>query len=311
MGVRSPLKGWHNHIWNILGARTLSMSGRQLFIIDKFRDTGRPLLAVLADPKSIFMSGLRKFKRHSLYTNIVNDRSAVYYTTGIQKTDPYRDIDNLKIDFLEGFEDVILDPANPFQTRRKVPDPATLSSVTKSSIKWVKRIPFMLSLAIFVPIGVVAFLLNSVIQTVRSSSRIKLHEKGEAGVKVDEYRVPLLIKEIREEVEHVFETLNSLQNQEYLVAGSDDDDDAAMEVEQRTRMKRERRMSMPTQPTLALAPCQFEMIDSLDSLGWRKYPVWIHKVSHSHAAIIVRMDRERFSEGHVVLKHFVDKEFLM
>ncbi|KAG7129083.1 Lipid droplet phospholipase 1 like protein [Verticillium longisporum] len=44
LGVRTPLKGWHNHVWNVLGARTLSMSGRQLFTIDKFRDTGRPLL---------------------------------------------------------------------------------------------------------------------------------------------------------------------------------------------------------------------------------------------------------------------------
>lgn len=290
------------------------MSGRQLFTIDKFRDTGRPLLAVLADPKSIFMSGLRKFKRHSLYTNIVNDRSAVYYTTGIQKTDPYRNIDNLKVDYLKGFDDVILDPAHPFQSLRKVPDPATLSSVTKSSINWVKRIPLILSIAIFVPIGVVAFLLNSVIQTVRSSGRIKLHEKGKGGVNVDEYRVPLWIKEMREEVEHVFETLNNSQNQEYLAIGDDDDDndgDGAEIEQRRTRMKRERRMSMPTQPTLALAPCQFEMIDSLDSLGWRKYPVWIHKVSHSHAAIIVRMDKEKFSEGYVVLKHFVNDEFLM
>lgn len=289
------------------------MSGRQLFIIDEFRDTGRPLLAVLADPKSIFMSGLRKFKRHSLYTNIVNDRTAVYYTTGIQKTDPYKDIDNLQVNYLEGFDDVILDPLNPFGTLCKVPDPATLSSVTRSGIKWFKRIPFILTLGVFLPIGIIAFLVNSAIQTVRSSNRIKLHEKGEAGVNVDEYRVPLWIKEIREEVEHVFETLNSSQNQEYLAVGDDDDDDSSgAEVEEDCkRMTRERRMSTPTQPTLALAPCQFEMIDALDSVGWRRYPVWIHKVRHSHAAIIVRMEKETFNEGRVVLKHFADREFLM
>ena len=84
--MRTPLKGWANQVWNVLGARTLCKSGRQLFGIDKFRDTGRPILAVLADPNSIFMSGLAKFKRRTLYSNIVNDRSAVYYTTGIAKS---------------------------------------------------------------------------------------------------------------------------------------------------------------------------------------------------------------------------------
>lgn len=54
--------------WNVLGARTLSASGRQLFTIDKFRDTERPLLEVLADPESIFIKGLAKFERRTLYT---------------------------------------------------------------------------------------------------------------------------------------------------------------------------------------------------------------------------------------------------
>ncbi|KAI9860649.1 MAG: hypothetical protein M1830_006222, partial [Pleopsidium flavum] len=27
LGVRTPLLGFHNHLWNVLGARTLSMSG--------------------------------------------------------------------------------------------------------------------------------------------------------------------------------------------------------------------------------------------------------------------------------------------
>lgn len=74
LGVRTPLRGYQNHLWNVLGARTLSKSGRQLFMIDKFRGTERPLLSVLADPDSIFIAALRQFQRRSLYTNIVNDR---------------------------------------------------------------------------------------------------------------------------------------------------------------------------------------------------------------------------------------------
>ncbi|KAG9255827.1 putative serine esterase-domain-containing protein [Emericellopsis atlantica] len=309
LGVRSPLKGWHNHVWNVLGARTLSMSGRQLFIIDQFRDTGRPLLAVLADPKSIFMSGMRKFKRHTLYCNIVNDRSAVYYTTGIQKTDPYRDLDSLKVNWVEGYDNVILDPANPYKAYTKVPDPTSFSSLTVAGLRWLKRIPFMIALGIFVPIGVIGYLLNSIVQNARSSSRIKLYEKGHEGVRIEQYRVPVLLKEMREEVEQVFETINSSQEQEYL-RPEDESDAEHLGVDQRSRMKRERRMSVASEPTLALAPAQFEMIDGLDTLNWRKYPVWIQRIRHSHAAIIVRMDRDAFSEGKVVLKHYAQSEFL-
>lgn len=308
--MRTPLKGWHNHVWNVLGARTLSTSGRQLFTIDKFRDTGRPLLSVLADPNSIFMSGLRKFKRHTLYTNIVNDRSAVHYTTGIEKTDRYTDLENIKVNYLKDYAEVILDPDFPVAPAPKLDkDPKSLSWATKAMIRWVKRIPFMLTLAIFVPIGVVAFLCNSVIQTARSSGRIKLHEKGKAGVDISEFRGPVLLTELREEVEHVFEALNNSQHQEYL--GSEDEEaDEQLEPQLRKTITRERRMSMPSQPTLALAPCQFEMVDSLDSVKWRKYPVWIHENQHSHAAIIVRMEKPSFKEGYVVLKHFVQDEFL-
>uniref|UniRef100_A0A0B7K6J0 DUF676 domain-containing protein n=1 Tax=Bionectria ochroleuca TaxID=29856 RepID=A0A0B7K6J0_BIOOC len=309
LGVRTPLKGWHNHIWNVLGARTLSMSGRQLFTIDDFRGTGRPLLSVLADPSSIFMSGLRKFKRRTLYNNVVNDRSAVYYTTGIHKTDPFTNLENIKVKYVKGYENVILDPVNPVTPHLKPRAPLSVSSITESGMVWLRSVPFLLAVAVVVPIGVVGYLLNSVVQNVRSAGRIKQHESGEGGINVEDYRFPLLIKEIREEMEHAFETLNSSQNQEYLASG--DEDNAGMAVEQRTRMARERRLSLPAQPTLALTPAQFEMVDGLNSLGWRKYAVWIHKARHSHAVIILRMERKGFDEGHIVLKHFVDEEFLM
>ena len=93
------MQGWRYRVWDALGARALS--GRQLFIIDEFRDTGRPLLSVMADLKSVFMSGIRKFHRHTLYTNIANDRSAAYYTTSIRTADPFTDMNKIKINYLK------------------------------------------------------------------------------------------------------------------------------------------------------------------------------------------------------------------
>uniref|UniRef100_L2FH34 Lipid particle protein n=1 Tax=Colletotrichum fructicola (strain Nara gc5) TaxID=1213859 RepID=L2FH34_COLFN len=257
----------------------------------------RPLLAVLADPDSIFLAGLKRFKRRTLYTNIVNDRSAVHYTTGITKTDPYTTLDGIKVNYVPGYEDVILDPKHPIAPRPKLSGGSrpTLSSVAS----WAQRIPFVLAISVFVPIGIVAFLFNSAIQTVRSSKRIQLHEKGLAGVAIEEYRGPLWMKEIREEVEHVYETLNSSQDQEYLGSETDEDDEddaGAREMDRSTTqlLARERRMSM---------------VQNLDAVGWNKYPVWIHNDRHSHAAIIVRWEKKTFDEGRVVLKHWLNEEF--
>ncbi|RDA90490.1 hypothetical protein CP533_3027 [Ophiocordyceps camponoti-saundersi (nom. inval.)] len=310
LGVRSPLKGWHNYVWNYVGARSLSMSGRQLFTIDKFRDTGRPLLSVLADPSSIFIHGLRKFKRRTLYANIVNDRSAVYYTTCIQKTDPYcGNMQKIEPKYVEGYEDVVLDPEVPCRLRSD--SRSNISSPTRTALMWVKRLPLIIMVAILVPAGTIAFLCNSVVQTAKSSDRIKRHEAGQANVNVQEYRVPLLLKEMRGEMERAYGALNNSQGQDFLAAEDDVVDDAAMGAEERLVMSRERRHSMSAQPTLALTPHQFQMIDALDELQWRKFPVWIHNDRHSHAAMIVRFPKKSFDEGFLVLRHFAKGEFLI
>lgn len=283
------------------------MSGRQLFGIDEFRDTGKPLLAVLADPKSIFMCGLAKFKRRILYTNIVNDRSAVYYTTGITKTDPYTDLDKVEVNYVKGYEPVILDPTNPVSPAPPKPKEPLIANLKK----WVNRVPFILAVAVIVPLGLVAFFINSAVQTVRSSKRVKLHEKGLAGINVDSYRVDLWIKEMREAVEHAYEDLNSSQNQDYLGLSDSDPGEETDDSSNQEIMALERKQSHPHQPTLALAPYQFAAINALDALGWRKYPVWIHNDRHSHAAIIVRMEKPTFEEGKVVLSHWVNEEFLI
>ncbi|KAK2627550.1 hypothetical protein QTJ16_003516 [Diplocarpon rosae] len=329
LGVRTPLRGWHNHVWNVLGARTLSASGRQLFTIDNFRDTGMPLLEVLADPESIFIKGLAKFQRRTLYTNIVNDRSAVYYTTGISKTDPFTNIENIKVNYVKGYEDVIVDPEAPVAPLDpQETDSSLYGTLIRSSQTTVGRLPFLLAMMLFIPLGVVAFLLNSGVQSLRSNRRIRLHERGLAGIQPGNYRVPLLITGMREAVEDVYENLNSAQSNEYLVAGTEEE--AAQEEPGSPILERDQsfhgRSNPQTplsnqeksgelqhdSPTLALAPYQFRMIAALDSVGWRKYPVHIHKGKHSHAAIIVRApDKPTLQEGHVVFRHWLDEEFIL
>lgn len=257
------------------------------------------------------MSSLAKFKRRTLYTNVVNDRSVVYYTAGITKTDPYTDLERVKANYVPGYEDVILDPVNPISPRDPKEEPATLASVKDTAVRYIKNAPIAVFLVVFIPIGVSAFLINSVVQNFRSSKRIKLHESGLAGIKLDSYRVPIMIKGLRGAVEDVYENVNSSQDQEYLAGSDSESDEDDMDEHERQTLKLERKQSHPHWPTLALTPSQFDMIRSLDELGWRKYPVWIHKHRHSHAAIIVRMEKPSFSEGWVVMKHWLKEEFLI
>ncbi|KAJ4993313.1 lipid particle protein [Stagonosporopsis vannaccii] len=316
LGVRTPLRGYTSHVWNVLGARTLSASGRQLFAIDKFRDTGMPILAVLADPNAIFIKALAQFKNRSLYANIVNDRTVTYYTAGISQTDPYVKPDDVKINYVPGYEEVIIDGENPVSPKPQEPIPALVQRLTASTRTVFTRVPLFMFLVIFIPIGTTLFLCNSAVQSIRSQQRIRLHEAGGAGIETDRYRVPLMLNAARREVEDMFENVNNAHEQEYL--GSDSEELASPTQPTSPRFEhknpvadieatRETKAGSALHfPALALRQDQFKMIEALDNVGIKKHPVYIHNHRHSHAAIIVRMDKKSFDEGRIVVKHWLD-----
>ena len=177
------------------------MSGRQLFLTDAFRDTGRPLLAVLADPMSIFMRGLSRFKRRTLYANIINDRTAPYYTTFISRVDPYVDLGAVRINYVKGYDNVIVDPDRPASALDTAPTGVKRLWVDGQSL--VGKAPTVALLSLLLPIGLLAFLVHSGIQSIRSSRRIQLHEQGKAGIVPGSYRIPLMIDEVERAVDGV------------------------------------------------------------------------------------------------------------
>lgn len=316
LGVRTPLRGYHSHVWNVLGARTLSASGRQLFAIDRFRDTGRPILAVLADPDAIFIKALAQFKHKSLYANVVNDRTVTYYTAGISQTDPFVKPNEVKINYLPGYEEVIVDSSNPVSPKEQEPTPALVKRLTASTRTIFSRLPLFTFLVVFIPIGTTLFLCNSAVQSFRSQQRIRLHEAGGAGIEAGRYRIPLMLNAARKEAEDMFENVNNTHEQEYL--GSDSEETTS--PTQPTSPRFERKNPVPDVeattetkqgaslefPALALRQDQFKMIEALDNVGIKKYPVYIHNHRHSHAAIIVRMNKKSFDEGRVVVRHWLD-----
>jgi hypothetical protein len=343
VGVRSPAR--RNHFWNVLGARTISKSGRQLFMIDKFRDTGSPLLSLLAATGSIFMLGLAKFQHRCLYANIVNDRASVFYTTSISKHDPFVPLEDVSINYLPGYGEVIIDPENPV-CPRETTDRTIRTRVSRAVVSSVSGLPFRLFLLLFIPFASLLYLVNAAIQTVRSQRRIRLHEEGKLGVPLSTYKLPLFVEEMRSVVEEMYETVNAAREPEYLAddAGhspaepelsvSPSPSDGRQVQDQDSPPESASTRSLGTSksddclvikppnnsngedvkpilkfPTLALTPAQFTIIDNLNSVGFRKYPVHIHDSSHSHAAIIVRMPKKVFDEGKTVIRHWLEEEF--
>jgi hypothetical protein len=95
---------------------------------------------------------------------------------------------------------------------------------------------------------------------------------------------------------------------------SHDNIDADEEVDSSKPLLSNPNPSSPTNPndefpTLALTEEQFGMIENLDSLGIRKFHVWIHNARHSHAAIIMRRPRKSFEEGKMVISHWITERF--
>ena len=317
LGVRTPMLGFRGQFWNSFGSRTLSASGRQLFTIDEFRDTGRPLLSVLADPDSIFMIALSKFRNRVLYANIVNDRSAPYYTTCISTVDEFVSLDAVDIKYLPGYESVVLDPENSVTLKPPSVQPPFLTRLATSTSNLKDSVPMFALLVIFIPVGTVVFLVNSGIQSVRSGQRIRLHEEGKAGIGLGSYRIPLMVENAQSTMDRAFSRVTTLREQQYLpIADTDDSSEdqngharkpslAASGPELKLKRTTSRQADFPT---LAMTEEQFAMVDALDKVGFRKYRVHMH-TNHSHAAIIVRAERSWFSDGKVVVRHWLEEEF--
>jgi hypothetical protein len=309
-------------------------------MIDKFRGTSRPLLSVLADKDSVFFKGLAMFQNKVLYTNIVNDRTVSWYTSSISRNDPFANLAEVSLNYVPGYAPTILDPETPVQPLLPPQKNAAQNlPVSRRLGKGVAKLPWLLVYALLVPIGIILFLVNSLLQTALSSRRIRLHSNQKEWH--DYASMPLLLaEEIQEAADSVFEEMNhELVEPDHLPSGSEgqggggdgsDSEDGegltdsmlgidnqvpeSVAVEEKKSQKGgdddDGKRKQPEFPTLALLPSQFRMIHNLDSLGFRKFPVWIQLDKHSHAAIIVRKPKaERWKEGRVVVRHWVEEAF--
>ncbi|KAI7257669.1 DUF676-domain-containing protein, partial [Hortaea werneckii] len=336
LGVRTPGVGYGPQTWNFLGSKTLSTSGQQMFLTDDFRDTGRPLLAVMADPTSIFIKGLAGFQRRTVYANTTNDRSVPYYTSAISSTDPFTDVDAIDVHPLPNQQHpVVLDPTHPVSPRKQpeVPKPLTFRERYIVTDKTKAALPFYAVLAGVLPLAVPLFMVNAGYQTYKSAQRVRLHEQGDL-VDLQRYRIPFLEESqaVQDRMVERLATESSSQTavpagaggkgEEYLPTpppeeealtfparnGDADTSPTTSKVpptsDVTTTSSAPSSSSSPFSP-LALSDLQFQMIANLDRhIAFTKFPVHIQNVRHTHAAIVVRTPRESFAEGTMVSAHW-------
>lgn len=312
LGVHAPAQAWYTAIYNSLGARTVSLSGRQLFTIDNFESTGKPLLVLLAEPESVFMRGLERFKRRTVYANIINDRAVAYFTSYITQIDAYSNLDQISINYIPGYDKVIIPGAAPFTVVDDALRNVSLGDkLTKKGRQVLTTVPLVALFSFMAPVLIMGFLVNSGIQTFRSSRRIRLHEAGLAGIDLANYKIPLMLGNVKDAIEHKVSSHTETDNE----PAEDKQPSVAADLSsEKPTIAPSFTPPNPEEesiPPLTLAEHQLRIIKNLDDLGLRKFGVHIHLTSHSHAAIIRRSTAGRYKEGIQVVKHWLDGEFLV
>jgi hypothetical protein len=218
------------------------------------------------------------------------------------------------MNYISGYNHVILDGEHPVSPKEPEAPLAFSQRLTSTTQTILGRVPIVAFLTVFIPIGTTLFLVNSAVQSLRSSRRIRLHEAGQAGVNIQQYRLGNMLNAVRREAEDMYENVNSAQESDYLSARSSEVASPTQptspgltrkDTESDIDSVEEKKRGMEF-PTLALTQDQFGMIEALDNVGFKKHPVYIHNHRHSHAAIIVRIDKKSFDEGRMVIKHWLD-----
>ncbi|EGF99880.1 uncharacterized protein MELLADRAFT_94033 [Melampsora larici-populina 98AG31] len=166
-------------IVHFFGSRSLSRTGQQLYLTDRFHsypksqssnDSKYPLIALLAHPDTNFFKALVRFKQIRLYANAVNDRTVPFVAGAVEEHDVFHSAQKLGQRFLKdhaefkkceldglqllalGGLDIQLDPEyspiiqsctfNP----NAIPSPTFLSTLTptqtKSISQYLPNLPF-------------------------------------------------------------------------------------------------------------------------------------------------------------------------
>ncbi|ODQ77779.1 hypothetical protein BABINDRAFT_15133 [Babjeviella inositovora NRRL Y-12698] len=207
VGVLTPSSTIAVKVFNNLVPFLLANSGKQMFLKDSLAENFNvvhqkdlsvhvndsleggdiPLLVGMIKPHSIFYRALKMFKNRALYANVVNDKRASWFTSGISRSDPFQSMtvgSKLLVSYVKGYENVVVDIKKGYSTKMIDPAGADGSLMDEESLgsiaqvqnfllrKWLWCIAFA-NITVFAPIWVVWFIASSILQRTKSHSRLK------------------------------------------------------------------------------------------------------------------------------------------
>ncbi|ADV24636.1 lipid particle protein [Cryptococcus gattii E566] len=239
-----------------LGARVMSRSGEQLYVVDKYSDDDpRPLLEIMADPRSVFYHGLEMFERLSLFAAAINDNSVPYPTAAIETIDHFAQ----------------------WQDQRLIKSLGTYIGTLPPVLRY--RFPFnyliILLFPIMLPIVLCLILARQSLDTSRSKRR--LQQLAQTSSAPTPSPSGLSIQHLRATIRHIERNLES----EFIESIDGPPAAAAAAALDIYHMDQ---VVIKAQ----LKECQFRMALWLNQLPFKKYLTWWPKVTNAHATAIVR-----------------------
>ena len=215
-----------------------------------------------------------------------------FFTGSISSADPFVDVSKLEMNYLPGYAPNVIDASEPFSLVRPREQQSIIQRVGQNTQKIVSQIPLTAAMTLVFTIGVPIFLCNSVVQSIRSNRRIRLHELNRISAGLSYGTIFSKLEDIDDKIMPAPDAMPKTSTRPF--------EDHALSQQ-----------SPSSTWELAVSEEQRAMINNLHGI-FRRFFVHIHKARHSHAAIIVRArygSGNTFDEGKVVIKHWLAHEF--
>ncbi|KAL5512876.1 hypothetical protein ACEPAH_3274 [Sanghuangporus vaninii] len=316
-----------------LGPKLLSRTGEQLYAVDKWGASGRPLLEILADPKEIFYQALSAFQHVRIYGNAVNDLTVPYITALIEYEDPFvdRHATGINVEFDPKYDPIMLSYSIPDEPPVKE-SPTPLSPAWFQSANPTRYLPPFLQslrfplnaiavvlLPVLFPTFIVFLLVRLSIHARSSRARIKVLEVDET---LRENALVNAFSRLERELgEAVVDAIEDDQGSNMPATAPPRDEkpgltngklssscwDTSAKGDGVGKVDGESPKIATGQPLLTPSQCQ--MVRSLNALpSMTKHRAYIDPLRNSHATIIAR-DVKGFpfhKRGWGVLQHWAD-----
>lgn len=271
------------------------------------------MLQVMAERGSVFSEGLKRFKVRALYANAVNDRTVGYWTASLSLENPFTEIEEkgLLQNYVEGYAPNVLDydfPLKEKKYQKHESRSAFKEAVHNKFRRTIRMAPFVLILGVLFPVGLLVYLGMATVQTAASKKRIELHLEGKEKELYRYYRkLPIYLAEnMQEAVEDLLEAGGEIadpapEEKKEGVESSSSSSSSTPSLKQQPHLRPRSEF-----PLLPLDERSRKVVEDLNSLGWKKFPVWIHGENHSHASIVVRNGEDwGAGEGKLILRQWL------